>query len=102
MRAGRPLYGLEPFPISEKSRLPLVVFYDLPHCREHRSAVSNRKRYGWKRRENGAGRIQPEFEVLINPKIDMRRVLSDGRAFLKALGASEFQAICRPLLFLNT
>jgi hypothetical protein len=29
----------------------------------------------------------------MNPNIDMRRALSDGREFLKALGASEFQAI---------
>lgn len=48
------------------------------------------------------GPAQPEFDVLMKPNIDMRRVLSDARDCRNALGASEFQAICRPLLFLNT
>jgi hypothetical protein len=44
--------------------------------------------------------LYPRFETRMRPSIE-RFSLSDDRQFLKARGASEFQAIWTPLLFLK-
>lgn len=98
-----PLYTPQAFPVWKDFFTWLVVTFGcLCTLQQAPIARSRLSGIGLAMRKSQPVPAQPEFDVLMKPNIDMRRVLSDGRDCRKAFGASEFQAICTPLLFLNT